>query len=277
MDLQLAGKTAFVTGGSKGIGKAVARALSEEGVRVALMARTPDTTIAAAKEIEAATGNAVLAVPGDTTRPDQIENAVQLTADTYGSVDILVSNAGVPGGIGFGPLASVSDENVMKDIETKFLGTLRCARAAVPYMQRNRWGRIIGIVGLSARYASRYKSKRNKNAAFNYSGGPRNVAVIHLMRTLSHELGGDGITANAVLPGATRTEDLDAMLERHAQAKGLDVEELRRVRVPDNAIQRWVTAQELADVVTFLASPRSASISGELIAASGGAGLGVFS
>jgi NAD(P)-dependent dehydrogenase (short-subunit alcohol dehydrogenase family) len=170
----------------------------------------------------------------------------------------------------------VSDENVMKDIETKFLGTLRCARAAVPYMQRNRWGRISGIVGLSARYISRYKTERNPDAAFNYSGGPRNVAVIHLMRTLAHELGGDGITANAVLPGATRTEDLDVMMEQRARAEGRDVEELRRVSARDNAIQRWVTAQELADVVTFLASPRSASISGEVIAASGGAGLAVF-
>ena len=277
MDLQLAGKTAFVTGGSKGIGKAIARALSEEGVRVAIMARNPDTTIAAAKEIEEATGTAVLAAPGDTTRPDQIEDAVRLTVDTCGSLDILVSNAGVPGGIGFGPLPSVSDEQVMKDLETKFLGTLRCARAAAPHMQRNRWGRIIGIAGLSARYTSRYKTERNANASFNYSGGPRNVAVIHLMRTLSHELGGDGITANAVLPGATRTEDLDAMLERRARAEGRDVEELRRESARDNAIQRWVTARELADVVTFLASPRASSISGEVIAATGGAGLAVFS
>jgi NAD(P)-dependent dehydrogenase (short-subunit alcohol dehydrogenase family) len=276
MDLDLTGKVALVTGGSRGIGRAIGIALAREGVRVALSARTEKDVQQAARDIEEETGGEALGITADVTRVSDIEAMVRATESRFGGVDILVSNAGVPGGIGFGPLAEVEDADVMKDIETKFMGVLRAARAVAPHMQQQGWGRIIGIVGLSARYSSSYASERNPEGAFNYSGGPRNLGVIHLMRTLAHELGKDGITANAVLPGATRTEDLDQMLARRAKQLGKTVEELRKISASGNAIKRWVDAEEIADVVTFIASPRSGSISGEVIAASGGAGMGVF-
>jgi NAD(P)-dependent dehydrogenase (short-subunit alcohol dehydrogenase family) len=276
MDLDLAGKVALVTGGSRGIGRAIGIALAREGARVVIAARTEADVRTTAKEIENETGEEALAVTADVTRVSDIERMVEAAQSRFGGVDILVSNAGVPGGIGFGPLAEVDDSDVMKDIETKFMGLLRAARAVAPHMQEQGWGRIIGIVGLSARYSSSYASERNPEGAFNYSGGPRNLGVIHLMRTLAHELGKDGITANAVLPGATRTEDLDRMLERRAKQMGKTIEELRQVSASGNAIKRWVDASEIADVVTFIASPRAGSISGEVVAASGGAGLGVF-
>ncbi len=276
MDLDLAGKVALVTGGSRGIGRAIGIALAREGARVVLAARTEADVRTTAKEIENETGEEALAVTADVTRVSDIERMVEAAQSRFGGVDILVSNAGVPGGIGFGPLAEVDDSDVMKDIETKFMGLLRAARAVAPHMQEQGWGRIIGIVGLSARYSSSYASERNPEGAFNYSGGPRNLGVIHLVRTLAHELGKDGITANAVLPGATRTEDLDRMLERRAKQMGKTIEELRQVSASGNAIKRWVDASEIADVVTFIASPRAGSISGEVVAASGGAGLGVF-
>ena len=276
MDLDLKGKVALVTGGSRGIGRAIGIALAREGARVVLVARTEADVRMAAKKIENDTGAEALAVTGDVTRVSDIERVVEAAQSRFGGVDILVSNAGVPGGIGFGPLAEVDDSDVMKDIETKFMGLLRAARAVAPHMQEQGWGRIIGIVGLSARYSSSYASERNPEGAFNYSGGPRNLGVIHLMRTLAHELGKDGITANAVLPGATRTEDLDRMLERRAKEMGKTIEELRKISASGNAIKRWVDASEVADVVTFIASPRAGSISGEVVAASGGAGMGVF-
>ncbi len=276
MDLELAGKVALVTGGSRGIGRAIGIALAREGARVVLVARTEADVRIAALEIENDTGAEALAVTGDVTRVADIERMVEAAQSRFGGVDILVSNAGVPGGIGFGPLAEVDDSDVMKDIETKFLGLLRAARAVAPHMQEQGWGRIIGIVGLSARYSSSYASERNPEGAFNYSGGPRNLGVIHLVRTLAHELGKHGITANAVLPGATRTEDLDRMLERRAKEMGKTIEELLQISASGNAIKRWVDASEIADVVTFIASPRAGSISGEVVAASGGAGMGVF-
>jgi len=276
MDLELTGKVALVTGGSKGIGKAIGISLAREGVHVVVSARTEADVEQAAREIESKTGAPALGVAGDVMKVDDIERMVDAAQSRFGGVDILVSNAGVPGGIGFGPLAEIDDANIMKDIETKFMGVLRAARAVAPHMQQQGWGRIIGIVGLSARYSSSYPSERNSEGAWNYSGGPRNLGVIHLMRTLAHELGKDGITANAVLPGATRTEDLDRMLERRAAKLGKTVAELRQASASGNAIKRWVDASEVADVVAFIASPRSGSISGEVIAASGGAGTGVF-
>ena len=276
MDLGLAGKVALVTGGSKGIGAAICASLAQEGVRVALCARTTEEVERTAHAIATATGSETLGLTADVTRREDIDRVVARTVERFGGVDILVSNAGVPGGIGFGPLDRVEDANVLKDLETKFLGTLRAARAVVPHMKRGGFGRIIGIVGLSARYSSAYASERNPDGAFNSSGGPRNLAVMHLMRTLSHELGRDGITANAVLPGATRTEDLDAMLTRRSATLGKPLETLRQETSSMNAIGRWVDASEVADVVTFLASPRASSISGEVVAASGGAGMAVF-
>ncbi len=276
MDLGLAGKVALVTGGSKGIGAAIAASLSQEGVRVVLCARTKAEVEGTANAIAKSTGTETLGLTADVTRPDDLERVVGAAGERFGGIDILVSNAGVPGGIGFGPLERVDDANVMKDIETKFLGTLRASRIVVPHMKRQGFGRIIGIVGLSARYSSAYASERNPEGAYNYSGGPRNLGVIHLMRTLAHELGRDGITANAVLPGATRTEDLDAMLTRRSAMLGTTLDTLRQESSNVNAIGRWVDASEVADVVTFLASPRAASISGEVVAASGGAGLAIF-
>ena len=204
MDLDLKGKVALVTGGSRGIGRAIGIALAREGVRVVLAARTEADVRIAAKEIENDTGAEALAVTGDVTRVSDIKRMVEAAQSRFGGVDILVSNAGVPGGIGFGPLAEVDDSDVMKDIETKFMGLLRTARAVAPHMQEQGWGRIIGIVGLSARYSSSYASERNPEGAFNYSGGPRNLGVIHLMRTLAHELGKDGITK--ALMATTRSE-----------------------------------------------------------------------
>ena len=276
MDLQLKGKVALVTGGSRGIGLAIAHSLGAEGVHVAVCARTEEAVREAAKEIAANHGVETLPVVADVKNSDDIDRTVREVEDALGGIDILVSNAGVPGGVGFGPLESIDDDLVLMDMETKFLGALRAARAVVPHMKKQQWGRIIGVIGLSARYSSRYKTERNPEGAFNYSGGPRNLAVTHLMRTLAHELGGSGITANSVLPGATMTEDINAMFERREKATGISAAELRRRAASGNAIQRWVEAREVADVVTFVASPRAASISGEVIAASGGAGLGVF-
>jgi NAD(P)-dependent dehydrogenase (short-subunit alcohol dehydrogenase family) len=276
MDLQLDGKVALVTGGSRGIGLSIGHSLAAEGVRVVVAARTESDVERAAQEIANTHGVETLPVVVDVKKSSDIEAAVARAQERFGSVDILVSNAGVPGGIGFGPLEALDDELVLMDIETKFLGALRAARAVAPQMKERGWGRIIGVIGLSGRYASRYATERNPEGAFNYSGGPRNLAVAHLMRTLAHELGGHGVTANAVLPGATMTEDLAAMLERRAEQTGTSVEKLKKLAASGNAIQRWVESSEVADVVTFVASPRSASISGEVIAASGGAGMGVF-
>src|SRR5215470_14771333 len=237
MDLGLAGKVAIVTGGSKGIGKAIAQELASEGVDVAICARDRRVLEEAAKTLRR-----IVPIVCDTTSTKSVRDLVEATVAQLGRVDILVNNASTPGGVVTGPLASADDELLLEDINTKVVGYMRCAKAAAPHMQRSGWGRIINIGGLSGRRAGNIS-------------GLRNAAIVHLTKTLADQLGQSGITVNLVHPGATRTERTDAETERRASS---------------NAIRRIVDAKEIAQVVTFLASMKAANITGVAIDGSGG-------
>jgi NAD(P)-dependent dehydrogenase (short-subunit alcohol dehydrogenase family) len=192
MDLGLAGRTAIITGGSRGIGKAIAFELAREGVDLALCARDKATLDATSKELASATGRTVVPVVVDATDRGQVDAAVEECVAALGKVDILVNSAGRPGGIATGPLPTVTDEAMLEDFNAKTFGTLRFCRAVAPHMQAQGWGRIVNIGGLSGRTPG------------TYSTGMRNIAITHMTRTLSMELAGSGITVNIVHPGTTR-------------------------------------------------------------------------
>ncbi len=141
MNLELEGRVALVTGGSRGIGKAVAHAL---------VARGEDALNAAAAELAQETGRRVIPIVADVTSRDDARRAVAVVQETFGRLDILINNAGFPGGLASGPLAEVSDEALLEDLNVKTLGYLRFAQAAAPAMRERGWGRIINIGGLSA-------------------------------------------------------------------------------------------------------------------------------
>jgi NAD(P)-dependent dehydrogenase (short-subunit alcohol dehydrogenase family) len=266
MDLELNGKTAIVTGGSRGIGKAIARVLASDGCRVVITGRYADTLSAAAEEVAADTGGSVTPIVADMTSTEQVNAMVAAAADTFGGrIDILVNNAAAPGGLARGSLDEIRDEDVMLDLDTKVMGYLRCARAVAPYMQQQGWGRIVNVGGLSAR-----------RAAGNLSAGVRNSGLSNLTKYLAEELGSDGVCVNLVHPGTTRTERSGPMYAEQAQREGTTVEEIERRAAARNSTRRIVDAEELAWVVAFLASPRSIAISGETIAAGGGAGTNVY-
>lgn len=265
MDLGLEGKTAIVTGGSRGIGKAIARELALSGCDVVICARNAEPLALTAREVSEETGRKVVGITADTTSTEDVERMVQEAAQVLGHIDILVNNAAAPGGLARGPLANITDEDVLNDLNTKVVGYLRCARAVAPYMTRQGWGRIINIGGLSARRVSG-----------NLSAGVRNAGLVNLTKYLAEELGPWGITANLVHPGTTRTERSGPMHEQQARQQGITVEELEARIAANNSTKRIVDASELAYVVTFLASPRSIAISGEVIAAGGGAGQAVY-
>ena len=266
MDLQLHGKTAIVTGGSRGIGKAVAQALSSEGCRVVIAGRSADTLAAAAADIIGGTGGFVTPIVADMTSTEQVNGMAAAAADALGGrIDILVNNAAAPGGLARGALAEIRDADVLLDLDTKVMGYLRCARAVAPYMQRQGWGRIVNIGGLSAR-----------RAEGNLSAGVRNSGLSNLTKYLAEELGGAGVCVNLVHPGTTRTERSGPMYAAQAEREGITVAEVERQVAARNSTRRIVEAAELAWVVAFLASPRSIAISGETIAAGGGAGTSVY-
>jgi NAD(P)-dependent dehydrogenase (short-subunit alcohol dehydrogenase family) len=271
MDLGLAGKHAIVTGGSLGIGKAIARELAREGADVAVVARTKETLEATARELAAETGRRVIALAADVTSKAQIDEMVAQAARQLGGLHILVNSGSPPGGsaTATGPIETVVDEDLLHDFNVKYVGALRCARAAIPFMKAQGWGRIVNISGTNARNAG------------NLSGGARNTSLVHLTKTLAVQLGRFGITVNCVHPGITRTERTPRLLATRARELGIAPEEVEaRDFAPDsprgNAICRMVDATEIAYVTAFLASNRAWAISGELVVATGGAGRSVY-
>ena len=260
MDLQLANKTAIITGGSKGIGKAIARALAEEGVDLALFARNPETLNAAAAEIAAATRRRVVAIPADTGNTESVDAAVAKAAAELGRIDILVNCAAQPGGAPPRPgIEHLPDENFLEQMNVKVLGYTRCARAVTPHMKANGWGRIINISGLAARQTG------------NPIGSMRNVAVQALTKNLADELGPFGINVTCIHPGLTWTEFMEETMARQAASRGETLEHARDRMAQGNTVHQIITAEDIAALTAFLASPRSIAVNGESIAAGGGA------
>jgi NAD(P)-dependent dehydrogenase (short-subunit alcohol dehydrogenase family) len=245
MDLELKGKRALVTGGSRGIGKAIARQLAEEGVDVVIAARGKEALVATAKELAAATGRRIIPAVADTGNEASVNALVATTVAELGGIDILVNNAALPGGISTAlKLEQIIDDEVIQDINIKVVGYIRTARAAAPHLVKNGWGRIINIGGLAIRRTGRPVATL------------RNVGVAAITKNLADELGPKGINVVAVHPGATRTERTTPASEKEL-ATGV-------------SIGRIVDAKEVAYVVAFLASPKSVSINGDAIAIGGG-------
>ena len=263
MDLELACKAAIVTGGSAGIGKAIALELAREGVDVAICGRRPGPLEDAAIELAQETGRRVVAIPADTTVRESVERMVEHAYSVLGRMDILVNNAAFPGGLVTGPLAEASEEALLEDVNTKVMGYFRCAKAVEPHMRRQGWGRIVNIGGTSARQGGSIS-------------GLRNAAIVHLTKTLSELLGPFGITVNLIHPGTTRTERSDPMYAEQARREGVTAEEIEGRVAQDIAIRKIVDAREIGYVVCFLTSPKATCVTGEVVAAGGGSMSAVF-
>lgn len=260
MDLQLQGKKAIVTGGSAGMGKAIARQLAREGCDVAIGARTEERLREAAAEIARETGRAIVPLVVNTLDGESIKDFVRRAAQALGGIHILANCAARVGGTIPDSIDTISDEQIVKDFEEKFLGYYRCAREAAPYMKQASWGRIINLSGGAGR-----------TPGTGISTPARNIACVALTKSLANTLGPFGINVNAIYPGTTFT---DAVLQRSGaqaerQGKTLDayLEELRQRSI----IRHLVTAEDVAQVVAFLCSPLAISITGEAISVSGGA------
>jgi NAD(P)-dependent dehydrogenase (short-subunit alcohol dehydrogenase family) len=259
MDLQLKGKVALIAGGSRGIGKAIAVQLAQEGADIVLAARTKDRLDAAAAEVARKTGRKVIAIVVNTGDDASVQAMGEQAIAAMGRVDILVNAAAEPGGYAPAPsLADVKGEFVDEEINVKVKGYIRCAQAVVPSMKAHGWGRIVNISGLAARQTG------------NIVGSLRNVAVSSLSKNLADELGPFGINVTCVHPGATFTERTMPAVEDRAKRQNSTPDELLKRMADNNSIKHLVTAEEVAHVVTFLCSPLSIAVNGDTIAAGGG-------
>ncbi len=260
MDLNLHGKPAIVTGGSRGIGKAIARALAAEGCDVAIVARNAEALTATAQELTGETDRRVVAVPADTGQDGSVRAMVEHVAATFGRIDILVNCAAQASGQAGPPKKEeITDELFWADMNIKVMGYLRCAREVAPYMQRQGWGRIINISGLGARSTGAYLTSM------------RNVAVSALTKNLADELGPQGINVTVVHPSTTRTEATPGVIARRAEQMGISPEEVEQRMSNANSVRKLIDATDIANVVAFLASPLSIAINGDAVAAGGGA------
>lgn len=271
MDFGLKGKFALVAGGGRGIGKAIALDLAREGCDVAIASRTQSQLEATSKEIEAETGQRVIPLVVDVTSREQVDNMVNEAASHLGGLHILVNSASLPGGSASatGPIEGLDETELLNDFDVKYVGALRCARAAIPHLKEQGWGRIINISGTNARRAG------------NLSGGARNTSLVHLTKTLAVQLGQFGITVNCIHPGVTRTERTAGILEARAAELGISTTEVEAQdfapgAASGNSINRMVDADEIAYLTTFLASDKSWAVTGELVVATGGSGNSVY-
>ena len=271
MDFGLRGRKAIVTGGSRGIGKAIALELAREGVDVAIVARSREELSATAAELAAETGQRIVPIATDVTSREQVDRMTDQAADQLGGLHILVNSGAPPGGspTAVGPIDTVVDEDLLHDFNVKYVGALRCCRAAIPHMKAAGWGRIINISGTNARTAG------------NLSGGARNTSLVHLTRTLAQQFGRDGITVNCIHPGITRTERTPSLLEPRARELGISAAEVEAMDFAagaprTNALGRMVEASEIAYLTVFLASDKAWAVTGELVVANGGTGAAVY-
>jgi 3-oxoacyl-[acyl-carrier protein] reductase len=257
MDLGLKGKVALVTGGSKGIGKAVARGLAEEGARVAICARTKDDLDTAAVEITKATGGQVFAVAGDLTREADAQKIVEATIGHFGRIDILVNNAGAaPGGL----LLDLTEEDWQTALQLKFMGYVRCMKAVIPHMLRQGGGRIVNIVG----------NDGVKPIGIELTPSAANAADLAVTIALAEQYGKQNICINAINPGPVATERWDSLIGGIAKIRKIPVDDAQKRAEVSIPLGRICTPKEVADVAVFVASERASFMNGALITLDGG-------
>lgn len=257
MDLGLMGKVAIVAAASKGLGRASALALAQEGAQVVIAARSREALEQAAEEIRQKSGQPVLAIPTDLQQPEAIMALVEKTVNAFGSIDILVNNAGGPPA---GTFETLSDEQWEAAFETTLLSAVRLIRAVLPFMKQRRGGRIIQIVSTSV---------KQPIPGLLLSNAIR-PGVIGLAKTLSLELAPSQITVNNVCPGRILTDRLRSLSVEPKMAQGQTEEAALHELARDIPLGRIGQPGELSALVAFLASQQAAYITGTTIQIDGG-------
>jgi NAD(P)-dependent dehydrogenase (short-subunit alcohol dehydrogenase family) len=246
MDLGIANKVALVTGGSMGIGGATALLLAQEGARVAISARRPLELERAAAKLRDETAADVLTVPADCTKEADVAAMVRRVVEHYGRIDILVNSIGAAKA---GHFLKLSEEDWQQSLALKLMGQIRVAREVYPHMEKQRWGRIINVIGTHAVLAE----------AHAMPAGVANAGLLNFTKALA-ELGGpNGVLVNGVSPGTVRTARLEYLM---SQGVHYDLQNI--------TLHRFAEAHEIANAIVFLASERASYICGSVLTVDGG-------
>jgi 3-oxoacyl-[acyl-carrier protein] reductase len=253
MNFQLTGKVAIVTGASRGIGRAIAETLAEEGMHLTLVARSRDQLEALSAAL--ATKSLVHAV--DLREPGAGDQVVAATIAHFDTLDLLVNNAGATKR---GDFLELSDADWDDGYRLKFFGAMRCSRAAWPHLRASH-GAIVNIVGIGGRTGT---------AEFTI-GGTVNSALLNLTKCLADRGIADGVRVNAINPGSIATERLQARLRSFAAEQGIDESQAEHEMAKSFRIGRFGEPAEIARVVAFLASSQASYCQGSIVDVDGGA------
>ena len=260
MDFGIKGKVAVITGGDSGMGKATAKLLANEGVKIALLDKTTDKLEATVEEIGKI--GEVIPVTADLTDLKQVEAAKQKVLDRFGTVHILVNCAGITGATK--EFLKLTDEDWLETIDVDFMGAVRVCRAFIPVMQQEGWGRIVLIGSEDA--VQPYTDEMPYCAA--------KAGVLNLTKNLSKAYAKDGILVNSVSPAYIATPMTDAMMEKRAKEKNMSFEEAIDTfldeKRPHLELHRRGKAQEVAAVIAFLCSQHSSFVVGANYRVDGG-------
>ncbi len=263
MDLGLKDKIAIITASSKGLGKACAVGLAREGTNVVICARNLTELEKAKAEIENNLNNDVLAVQADVTNYDDIKKLVNSTVEKFGTVHILVTNAGGPPA---GYFENFSDEDWNNAFNLNFMSAVRLIREVLPFMKPQRWGRIINITSVTVKQPIDNLILSNSIR----------MSVLGLSKTLALQLAKYNILINNVAPGYTLTDRVKFVLEQKAKDTGKTIEEVKSELAKDIPLGRLAEPEELANLVVFLASERASYITGVTIPVDGGWIKGIY-
>jgi 3-oxoacyl-[acyl-carrier protein] reductase len=263
MDLGLQDKVALVTAASKGLGKAIALQLAQEGALVAICSRSEESLQATAAEIAAAAGQEPLYVAADVSDAAAIDRLIGAVHDRYGQIDILVNNAGGPPP---GVFPELSDQQWERAVDLLLLSTVRLTRAVLPEMRERQWGRIINSVSVSVKQPISGLMLSNSVRA----------AVIGLAKTLSQEVARDGVTVNNLLPGSIYTDRIEQLNAATAKRTKSTPDEVRRAAEADIPVGRYGRAEEYAAAAAFLASEQASYITGVSLLVDGGVYRGLM-
>jgi NAD(P)-dependent dehydrogenase (short-subunit alcohol dehydrogenase family) len=257
MDLAMTGKKAIVTGASEGIGKAITLAFAREGVDVAICARRKEPLEATAAEIAKATGAKIFAIPADLTKPSDAENFIKKAHAALGRIDILVNNAGSsPGGV----LEHLTEEDWAQSLQLKFMGYVRCMKHVLPIMRAQKKGRVVNLIG----------NDGVKVSYWEIAPGAANAAGQNLTLSLASQYGRDNISFVAVNPGPVRTERWTGLVKAMARDMNLPFAEADKAAPSSIPLGRIAECEEVANLVTYLASDLAFFVNGTMIEIDGG-------
>jgi 3-oxoacyl-[acyl-carrier protein] reductase len=257
METGLKNRVAIVAASSQGLGRATAEAFASEGCRLAMCARNTVALQKAADGIRSTYGVEVYHEPVDVTDSALVSKFVARVAEKFGGIDVCVTNAGGPPAKGF--LATTIDE-WKRAVDANFLSAVYFAREVIPYMQKQRWGRIITITSITTKQPVTDLVLSNAVRA----------AVVGLVKSLANEFGKDGILVNNVGPGYTATDRLKELAKARSAASGKSEKEIFEGWAIDAPLQRVGEPRELADTIVWLASERASYVTGQTILVDGG-------